>query len=61
MVAHNLARLSHDSGNFVLWDGDPPPSVLRDVINDVSVFEVKIKSALCLKKKLSKRKKVVAT
>jgi hypothetical protein len=39
-VAHNLARLSYDSGNFVLWDGDPPPSVLRDVINDVSVFEV---------------------
>jgi hypothetical protein len=40
-VAHNLARLSNDSCNFVLWDSDPPPSVLRDVINVVlCVFEV---------------------
>jgi hypothetical protein len=31
-----LARYSSDS-NF-LWDGDPPLSVLRDVIDDVTVF-----------------------
>jgi hypothetical protein len=39
-VAQNLARLSFDSGHNFLWDGDPPPSVLNDVINNVSVFEV---------------------
>jgi hypothetical protein len=34
-VAHNLARLSYNSDSIFLWDGDPPPSVFSDVIDDV--------------------------
>jgi hypothetical protein len=30
----NLARLD----SIFLWDGDPPQSVFRDVIDDVTVF-----------------------
>jgi hypothetical protein len=37
-VAHNLTRLSYSSDNNFLWDGDPPLSILRDVIDDVTVF-----------------------
>jgi hypothetical protein len=37
-VAHNLARLSYSSDSIFLWEGDPPLSVLRDVIDDVTVF-----------------------
>jgi hypothetical protein len=37
-VAHNLGRLSFNSNNFFLWDGDPSPSVLHDVIDDVSML-----------------------
>ena len=34
-TAHNLARLCYDDQCNFLWDGDPPTSVLRDVINGV--------------------------
>jgi hypothetical protein len=34
----NLARLSFESYNVFIWDGDPPPSVLKDVLNDVSLL-----------------------
>jgi hypothetical protein len=37
-VAHNLARLSYSSDSIFLWDGDPPPSVLSDVIDDVTAL-----------------------
>jgi hypothetical protein len=37
-VAHNYARLYFESDRMLLWDGDPPSSVLRDVMNEVSVF-----------------------
>jgi ribonuclease HI len=38
MTAHNQARLSFDSNFFCIWDNDPPPSVLSDVLNDVTVL-----------------------
>lgn len=37
-TAHNLARLSFDCSSVFMWDGDPPSSVLSDVINDVSLL-----------------------
>jgi hypothetical protein len=37
-VAHNLARFCFNSGRIISWDGDPPSSVLRDVMNDVSLL-----------------------
>jgi hypothetical protein len=37
-VAHNLARFSYNSDSIFLWDGDPPPLVLSDVIDDVTVL-----------------------
>jgi hypothetical protein len=37
-VAHNIARLNYSSDSIFLWDGDPPLSVLRDVIDDVTVL-----------------------
>jgi hypothetical protein len=36
-VAHNLARFSYDSDGVILWDGDPPISVLNDVMKDISL------------------------
>jgi hypothetical protein len=36
-VAHNLARFSYDSDGVMLWDGDPPISVLNDVMKDISL------------------------
>jgi ribonuclease HI len=38
-VAHNLARLSYDSDSIFSWDGDPPPIILRHVMNDIWLFE----------------------
>jgi hypothetical protein len=38
-VAHNLTRLSFDYGRKILWNGDPPPSVSKDAIDDVFVFQ----------------------
>jgi hypothetical protein len=38
-VAHNLARLRYDSDSIFSWDGDPPPIILRHVMNDISLFE----------------------
>jgi hypothetical protein len=37
-VAHNLARTSFDTNQVFVWDGDPPTHVLRDVIDDVTMF-----------------------
>jgi hypothetical protein len=37
-VAHNLARLSYSTDSIFIWDDDPPLAVLRDVIDDVTIF-----------------------
>jgi hypothetical protein len=39
-VAHNLARTSFHSNGIISWDGDPPPSVMQDVLKDTSWFEI---------------------
>jgi ribonuclease HI len=35
-AAHNLAKLCFETDSSLSWDGDPPPSVLVDVLNDLS-------------------------
>jgi hypothetical protein len=36
-----LARVAYDSNNSVFWDCDPPSLIIKDVINDVSLFDLK--------------------
>jgi ribonuclease HI len=38
-AAHNLAKLIYDSDRIFAWDGDPPPSVQIDVLNDLMLFD----------------------
>jgi hypothetical protein len=35
-AALNLAKLCFETDSSLSWDGDPPPSVLIDVLNDLS-------------------------
>jgi hypothetical protein len=37
-TAHNLARRSFDLNSVISWDGNTPPSVLSDVIDDLTLL-----------------------